>query len=54
MGGWGKNRGGKGGKGGKGKQTRQQQPEENEEQPAYLKAVAVDPRWALNKAALRA
>jgi hypothetical protein len=52
MGGWGKNRGGKGGKGGKGKQTRQQQPEENEEQPAYLKAV--DPRWALNKAALRA
>ena len=54
MGGWGKgkNRGNKGGKAGKGKQTWQQQAEENEEQPGYLKAV--NPVWALNKAALRA
>ena len=51
MGSWGKNRGGKGGKGNKGKHAKQQMSEDKEEL-TYLKAV--DPRWALNKAALRA
>lgn len=49
---WGKPRSGKG-KGGPGKKgAKRQQQEEPEECPEYLKAV--DPRWSLNKSALRA
>ena len=43
---------GKGGKGKKGqKPQKQQKPKADEDEPTYLKAV--DPRWNLNKSALR-